>query len=119
MSKAWLDAGVRLAIAIPKAGGQTVIVDGSTLQELNSMKLELMLKPATPEDENKPWKLSATLATDTRVGIATAIFADLETALSSEGINPSSTPVSGTDWMDDLADFLSHPFTRVILVMIG
>ena len=119
MSKAWLDPGVRLAIAIPKAGGQTVIVDGSTLQDLKAMKLDLMLKPAMPEDENKPWKLSAALATDNRVGIATALFADLDTALSSEGINPSGTPVSGTDWMDDLADFLSHPFTRVILVMIG
>ena len=35
------------------------------------------------------------------------------------GVDPSKVHTNGPDWLEQLADFLTHPLTRFFLVMIG
>lgn len=119
LARAWLDPSARLALGVPRTGGATLILDPAKIQNLADVKLELMLKPSKPEEENKTWVLSSGVAADPRINLANGVFTDLDSALNAEGIHPAGVPVSGTDWLDDLADFLSHPYTSVVLVMIG
>ena len=44
---------------------------------------------------------------------------DVESALLSENFKMESVPISGTDWLDELAEFLTHPWTRVVLIMLA
>jgi membrane-bound ClpP family serine protease len=51
-------------------------------------------------------------------GIATDA-ADFEEVCRLEGVDPAKVPVMGTDWLNDLVNFLVNPYTRVVLVMLG
>jgi membrane-bound ClpP family serine protease len=67
--------------------------------------------------ENKPLTLTARQARD--VGIAAAVVKDFNELCKLEGVTPSRVREPGAEWLDGLGDFLRHPWTSVVLVMLG
>jgi membrane-bound ClpP family serine protease len=80
-------------------------------------KSDWRVKPATPDDEDRYLTLNADTAQ--RLGLARYVVEDLDGVYSHEGISPSQVQKAGTDRLDDLAEFLSHPWTSVVLIMLG
>jgi membrane-bound serine protease (ClpP class) len=54
-----------------------------------------------------------------QLGVADDVVADFEELCGHEGIDPSEVETASLDWLDYLADFLRHPWTRIVLVMLG
>jgi membrane-bound ClpP family serine protease len=67
--------------------------------------------------ENKPLTLTARQARD--VGIAAAVVKDFNELCKLEGVTPARVHEPGVEWLDGLGDFLRHPWTSVVLVMLG
>jgi membrane-bound ClpP family serine protease len=78
-----------------------------------------LVKPwqGLPKYENKPLTLTARQARD--VGIAAAVVKDFSELCKLEGVTPSRVHEPGVEWLDGLGDFLRHPWTSVVLVMLG
>jgi membrane-bound ClpP family serine protease len=69
----------------------------------------------------KPAGKYLTLDADTArsLGVARAVVRNLDELYDLEGVSPSDVRTADTDWLDDLGDFLRHPWTSVVLVMMG
>jgi membrane-bound ClpP family serine protease len=67
--------------------------------------------------EGKLLTLTARQARD--VGIAAAVVKDFTELCKLEGVTPSRVQEPGAEWLDGLGDFLRHPWTSVVLVMVG
>ncbi len=67
--------------------------------------------------ENKPLTLTARQARD--VGVAAAVVKDFTELCKLEGVTPTRVHEPGAEWLDGLGDFLRHPWTSVVLVMLG
>lgn len=53
------------------------------------------------------------------LGLADEVVADYPELCSREGIDLSKVRTADIDWLDQLADFLKHPWTSIVLVMLG
>ena len=119
LAEAFLNSSSRIALVVHKVTGETKLIDSEDLVNQPALKLELQIKPFSKEDENKPLRLRAEQATDSRIGMVNTVAKDVESALLSENFKMESVPISGTDWLDELAEFLTHPWTRVVLIMLA
>ena len=119
LAEAFLNTSSRIALVVQKITGEVKLIDSEDLVNQPAFKLELQIKPFDKEDENKPLRLRAEQAVDSRIGVANTVAKDIESALISENFKPESVPISGTDWLDELAEFLTHPWTRVVLIMLA
>lgn len=119
LAGAFLSSSSRIALVVHKVSGEVKLIDSEELVNQPAYKLELQIKPFAKEDENKPLQLRAEQAVDSRIGLANSVAKDVESALLSENFKPESVPISGTDWLDELAEFLTHPWTRVVLIMLA
>lgn len=119
LAEAFLNSSSRIALVVHKVTGETKLIDSEDLVNQPAFKLELQIKPFSKEDENKPLRLRAEQATDSRIGMVNTVAKDVESALLSENFKMESVPISGTDWLDELAEFLTHPWTRVVLIMLA
>lgn len=119
LAEAFLNPSSRMALVVHKVTGETKLIDSEDLVNQPAYKLELQIKPFSKEDENKPLRLRAEQAVDSRIGLANSVVKDVESALLSENFKMESVPISGTDWLDELAEFLTHPWTRVVLIMLA
>ena len=118
-AKGWTDPAVRIALGVNRTTGESRIFLADQLEKMAEWKLEILLKPFRKEEEGQRFKMSAELAADPRIHLAQRVVKDMEQLAVAEGFKSSKIPLSGTDWLDDLADFLRHPWTSVMLVMIG
>lgn len=118
-AEAFLNSSSRIALVVHKVTGETKLIDSEDLVNQPALKLELQIKPFSKEDENKPLRLRAEQAADSRIGMVNTVAKDVESALLSENFKMESVPISGTDWLDELAEFLTHPWTRVVLIMLA
>ena len=80
------------------------------------MDLGPMIKPSSPEDENRPLRLNTSLGADP-LGIA-QISRDFPELIERIGL-PLPPQKMGTEWLDGMADFLTLTSTQVILVILG
>ncbi len=119
LAEAFLNSSSRIALVVHKVTGETKLIDSEDLVNQPALKLELQIKPFSKEDENKPLRLRAEQAADSRIGMVNTVAKDVESALLSENFKMESVPISGTDWLDELAEFLTHPWTRVVLIMLA
>ncbi|MBJ7303512.1 MAG: hypothetical protein JHD26_03605, partial [Gemmataceae bacterium] len=119
LAEAFLNSSSRIALVVHKVTGETKLIDSEDLVNQPAFKLELQIKPFSKEDENKPLRLRAEQAADSRIGMVNTVAKDVESALLSENFKMESVPISGTDWLDELAEFLTHPWTRVVLIMLA
>ncbi|NBY03074.1 MAG: hypothetical protein EBQ87_14000 [Planctomycetes bacterium] len=119
IAEAFLNPSSRIALVVHKVTGEVKLIESEDLVNQPAYKLELQIKPFVKEDENKPLQLRAEQAVDSRIGLASTVAKNVESALISENFKPENVPISGTDWLDDLADFLTHPWTRVVLIMLA
>ena len=119
LAEAFLNSSSRIALVVHKVTGETKLIDSEDLVNQPAFKLELQIKPFSKEDENKPLRLRAEQAADSRIGMVNTVTKDVESALLSENFKMESVPISGTDWLDELAEFLTHPWTRVVLIMLA
>ena len=119
LAEAFLNSSSRIALVVHKVTGETKLIDSEDLVNQPAFKLELQIKPFSKEDENKPLRLRAEQAADSRIGMVNTVVKDVESALLSENFKMESVPISGTDWLDELAEFLTHPWTRVVLIMLA
>lgn len=119
LAEAFLNSTSRVALVVHKVSGEFKIIDSEGLPNMPAYKLEYQLKPYAVEDENKPLRIRAEQALDARIGLANTMVKNIDAALASENFKPDGVPISGTDWLDELADFLTHPWTRVVLVMLA
>ena len=119
LAEAFLNSSSRIALVVHKVTGETKLIDSEDLVNQPALKLELQIKPFSKEDENKPLRLRAEQAADSRIGMVNTVTKDVESALLSENFKMESVPISGTDWLDELAEFLTHPWTRVVLIMLA
>ena len=119
LAEAFLNSSSRIALVVHKVTGETKLIDSEDLVNQPAFKLELQIKPFSKEDENKPLRLRAEQAADSRIGMVNTLVKDVESALLSENFKMESVPISGTDWLDELAEFLTHPWTRVVLIMLA
>jgi membrane-bound serine protease (ClpP class) len=114
-----LDRELRIHRAVSQHGARSV--QFMTEQELNEnakdWKSDLRVKPATPEDEGKYLTLNAEKAR--QFGMARDVVDNLDGAYAREGIDKRQVQAAGPDLLDDLADFLTHPWTSVVLIMLG
>jgi membrane-bound ClpP family serine protease len=78
---------------------------------------EWMVKPMTDRDEGSRLTLHADMAR--KVRLARAVADDVGAIYKAEGVEPSQVHVAGSDWLDDLANFLREPVTSMFLVGIG
>jgi membrane-bound ClpP family serine protease len=78
---------------------------------------EWRVKPAKPEDEGKVLTLNADTAR--KLGLARDVVDDLDSVYRREGVSPAQVQTVGADLLDDLVEFLCHPWTSVFLVMLG
>ncbi len=119
LAEAFLNSSSRIALVVHKVTGETKLIDSEDLVNQPAFKLELQIKPFSKEDENKTLRLRAEQAADSRIGMVNTVTKDVESALLSENFKMESVPISGTDWLDELAEFLTHPWTRVVLIMLA
>jgi membrane-bound ClpP family serine protease len=54
-----------------------------------------------------------------RWGLARHKVEDVNEVYALYGLSPSQVQAAGPDWLDDLAEFLRRPLTRIFLVMVG
>jgi len=119
LARGFLNSNTRIALIMHRVTGEIKIVDAEEVVRFPDYKIEFQIKPFLPEDENKTLTLRPEQAVDPRIGIANSIAKDAENAMQIENFKIDNVPVSGTDWLDELADFLTHPWTRVMLVMLA
>jgi len=118
-SKALVEIPLRLRWA--KQNGQDGtwgLWDSNLLNQPNGVQMDLgpMIKPSHPDDEGKVLQLPASLARDPLKIADTAVsFADLQNRL---GMSKDVHRL-GTEWLDQVADFLTLPSTQVFLAIIG
>lgn len=76
-----------------------------------------MVKPMTPKDEGRYLTLDAETAV--KVGLARKVVDGVDAIYAMEGVKANEVHMTGSDWLDDLADFLRDPWTSMFLVMVG
>src|SRR5262249_50018879 len=54
-----------------------------------------------------------------KLGVARAVVRNLDQVYDLAGGSPADVHPADTHWLDDLGDFLRHPWTSVVLVMVG
>lgn len=76
-----------------------------------------LVKPwREPADDDRYLTLTARQAQE--VGVADVVR-DFNQLAEREGVAPGQVHSPGSDWLDGLGDFLRHPWTSVLLVMVG
>ncbi len=115
LSRAFVEPGLRLQWA-KETGGKLPFSLWDSSKMKKAMDLGPMIKPSTPEDENRGLGLSATLASDP-LGLA-QIARDFPELIERIGL-PIPPQKMGTEWLDGVADFLTLTSTQVILVILG
>jgi len=117
LSRAMVESGLRLRWA-RSSGGKSpwAVWDSANLAGEGGMDLGPMIKPSTPEEENRPLEMSAKIAMDP-LGLAENAM-DFEEMIQRLGL-PQAPEKLGTEWLDAVADFLTQTSTQVILVILG
>lgn len=117
LSRAMVEPGLRLRWARESAGKSPwAIWDSAQIAGIGGMDLGPMIKPSSPEGENRPLELPATLAMDP-LGLAENAR-DFGEMIQRLGL-PQAPDKLGTEWLDAVADFLTQTSTQVILVILG
>jgi membrane-bound ClpP family serine protease len=75
------------------------------------------VKPRHEADKDQYLTLNAQRARDLK--LATDVVNSFEELCDHRGISPADVQTSGTDWIDTLTEFLRHPWTSAVLVMLG
>ncbi len=115
LSRAFVEPGLRLQWA-KESGGKLSFALWDSSKMGKAMDLGPMIKPSSPEDENRPLRLTTSLGADP-LGIA-QISRDFPELIERIGL-PLPPQKMGTEWLDGMADFLTLTSTQVILVILG
>lgn len=117
LSRAMVEPGLRLRWARESGGKSTWAVwDSAQIPLAGGMDLGPMIKPSSPDGENRPLDLTAKIAMDP-LGIAENAK-DFGEMIQRVGL-PQTPEKLGTEWLDSVADFLTQSSTQVILVILG
>jgi membrane-bound ClpP family serine protease len=76
-----------------------------------------MVKPRNEGEKDHYLTLSAERAQDLK--LANAVANNFEEVCNWRRIAPTEVQTAGTDWIDAITEFLCHPWTSVVLVMLG
>jgi membrane-bound ClpP family serine protease len=128
LARGLADPALRIVWAQDGAGGtERVFLDERTFLEANAgaeqknkeprWRLLSLVKPARQEDTNRCLTLSAVTASE--LGMASLVTDSPAGIYEMVGVAAKDVHTSESDFLDDLAEFLRHPYTRVVLVMIG
>jgi len=114
--KAMVEPQLRLRWAKTKEGTWSLWDSNVLAQAGGQPDMGPMIKPNQADDEGKTLQLPGTLARDPLNLADTAeSFSDLQNRL---GMS-RDVPKMGTQWLDQVADFLTLPSTQVFLAIIG
>lgn len=122
------DPALRIVLAQnPTRNQERVLLDEQTFLDDNSVSehktkqprwiLLRQVKPARQDETQRPLTLTASTASE--LGIASLVTDSQNGIYEMVGVNPRDVQTSESDFLDDLAQFLRHPYTRLVLVMIG
>ncbi len=117
LSRAMIEPGLRLRWARESGGKKPwMLWDSALLAVAGGMDLGPMIKPSSPEGENRPLDLPTHLALDPLGLVENA--KDFGEMVQRLGL-PRAPERLGTEWLDAVADFLTQTSTQVILVILG
>jgi membrane-bound ClpP family serine protease len=93
-------------------------LDEDTYQKEKNSWLSLeVVKPAREEDAGR--YLTLDHLTALRLGLAAAVKEPADSWLDITGVDAADIHEDKDDMLDDLADFLRNPWTRLVLIMVG
>jgi membrane-bound ClpP family serine protease len=119
LAQGMLDKDLRIVWAASTRGDteKRFLDEKQVNQEKGRWRTMEQVKPAREDDAGKYLTLDA--ATAKRYGVAYAIAENLEPIYAMVGVQPGDVHNVESDMLDQLAEFLRNPWTRLVLVMLG
>jgi membrane-bound ClpP family serine protease len=120
LARAFVDRSVKSLFYVTSSKGdsETAFFTGKEKDEERNKRPGYWVEPGEeiPLDEDHLLTLKADAAVRFKMASSKG---DLDSIYRDMGVKASDVRVSGSDWLDELADFLRNEWTQYILIMIG
>jgi len=119
LARGMADRGLRIRwVASAKGNNLRTFLDEDTYQrEKDRWQALEVVKPAREEDAGR--YLTLDHLTALRLGVAAAVKEPTDSWIDMAGVDAADIHEDKDDMLDDLADFLRNPWTRLVLIMVG